>query len=83
MIKITAYLSADGAIHRYEKSALEKDEDLLGEELDGLLKMFELDISKSSEYKALLTIMGKKIELRSCLRNILSILEHSEKENDD
>lgn len=75
-----AYLSADGALHLNEKDAKERDENMLGEALDGLLKLFELDISRSQEYKALLCIMKKRAALAAAIAEIRVVLEHGESE---
>lgn len=78
MKEITAYLAADGSIHASEEKAKAKDDDLLGEELDGLLKMFNLDITRNQEYKALLHVMKSRDALAKTMREIVRIIEHSE-----
>lgn len=79
MKEINAYLCADGLIFADEDKAKSHDDDLLGQELDGLLKLFEFDgnhVTRNDEYKALMRIMKKRNELASQLRLILKILDH-------
>lgn len=78
MKTIEAYQCADGSIHDDEKKAMAHDDDLLGAELDGLLKMFELDITRNQEYKALILVMKKRKELETTLASIVQILQHKE-----
>jgi hypothetical protein len=80
MKEITAYQCSDGLIFSSEEKAAAHDEDLLGQELDGLLRLFELDITKNQEYKALICAMKKRKELKSALTLILKIIKHSENE---
>ena len=78
MRQITAYLSADGVFHVDEKSAIARDEDLLGQELEGLLRLFNLDITRNQEYKALLHAMKNRAAFTSAIREVLQIIEHGE-----
>lgn len=82
MKEVTAYLSADGALHASEKSAKDKDDDLLGQELDGLLRLFKLDITRNQEYKALIGVMNNRAELEKSIRVILQILDHKDTEQE-
>lgn len=75
MREITAYQCADGSIHESERHAIAHDEDLLGQELDGLLRLFELDITRQQEYRALLGVMKKRNELSKAIHTIAKILE--------
>lgn len=78
MQEITAYQCADGSIHSDEDKARAHEEDLLGQELDGLLRLFKLDISRSQEYRALLAAMKERKELFKACRAVVQILEHAE-----
>lgn len=80
MREITAYQAADGSIHTTEKSSVEKDDDLLGKELDGLLQLFNLDLARSQEYKALVYVMKNRDELLKATHAIVRIIEHGEGE---
>lgn len=63
MKEITAYKISDGRLFEDERKADAAQEDLIGEELDGLLKLFELDITRTQEHKALLKVLNKKAVL--------------------
>jgi len=78
MREITAYQSADGKLHTNEKAAIDADENLLGEELDGLLRLFKLDIGRHTEYRGILAAMKNRAELLAACRSIVRILEHGE-----
>ena len=82
--EITAYQCSDGSLHAREENAKAHDDDLLGMELDGLLKMFRFDgsVTRNMEYRALVDIMKDRAELLKVLRGIVKILEHSESEGD-
>ena len=75
MREITAYQCADGSIHESERHAMAHDEDLLGQELDGLLRLFDLDITRQQEYRAILGVMKKRGELSKAVRTIAKILD--------
>jgi hypothetical protein len=76
MRTIEAYQCSDGLIYDDEDKAKAHDDDLLGQELDGLLRLFELQLPRSQEYKSLLCVMKKRKELLSAVVLITAILEH-------
>ena len=79
MLQIEAYKCSDGSIFECEEAANAHDEDLLGQELDGLLKLFEFGglLTRIDENRALLRLMGKnRRELEKSLFLILQILQH-------
>ena len=78
MKELTAYQCSDGAIFIDDRNAKAHEEDLLGQEIDGLLKLYGLDISRNQEYKGCLSVMGKRQELKEAAAAILVILNHSE-----
>lgn len=78
MIEISAFKCSDGAIFECEDKAKEYEDDLLGQELDGLLRLFELNIGRHEEYKALIRVMNKRKELKEATSLILKILNHAE-----
>jgi hypothetical protein len=82
MLEITAYQCADGSLFLDESNAKAHEDDLLGQEIDGLLKLYGLDITRAQEYKGCLSVMGKRKELLEASRAILSILTHT-KEGED
>ena len=77
MREIFAYECADGKIFKDEKKATAHDDDLLGAEIDGLLKLYALDISRNQEFKGCLSAMAKRESLRASVSKILEILNHS------
>ena len=76
MIEISAYKCCDGMMFEDEEKAREHEDDLLGQELEGLLRLFDLDISRNQEYKALLSVMKKREELLKSIVAISNILNH-------
>lgn len=82
MRTVEAYQSADGALHLSEKDAKARDDDLLGEALDGLFLMFELDVSRSQQHKAILCLMKKREALAQSIAEIAKVLAHVEQTED-
>lgn len=82
MREIHAYQCADGSLFTDESKAKAHDDDLLGQEIDGLLKLYCLDITRNQEYKGCLSVMGKRKELLEASRAILSLLTHNEQGED-
>mgnify|MGYP000954804026 CR=1 FL=1 len=76
MIEISAFQCSDGTIFECENKAKEHEDNLLGQELDGLLRLFELNIGRHEEYKALIRVMNKRKELKEAATLILKILNH-------
>ncbi len=77
MKEIYAYQCSDGAIFTDDRKAKAHEEDLLGQEIDGLLRLYSLDITRNQEYKGCLSVMGKRQELAKAAAAILAILHHS------
>jgi hypothetical protein len=78
MIEINAYQCADGSIFTCEKQAKAHDDDLLGQEIDGLLRLYALDITRNQEFKGCLSVMGKREELKNAALALLTVLNHCE-----
>jgi hypothetical protein len=78
MREISAYQCSDGALFTDENKAKAHEEDLLGQELDGLLRLFELDISRNQEFKGILSAMKRREEVKTAAAAILAILNHSQ-----
>ena len=74
MIEISAYKCCDGMMFEDEEKAREHEDDLLGQELEGLLRLFDLDISRDQEHKAILSVMDKRMELLEAVEAISNIL---------
>jgi hypothetical protein len=80
MQEINAYQCSDGALFTDEKKAKAHEDDLLGQEIDGLLKLYRLDISRNQEFKGCLSVMGKRQELKEAAAAILAILNHTQED---
>lgn len=78
MKEITAYQCSDGAVYESEEKAKAHEEDLLGKELNGLLRLFELDLTRNQEYTGILKTMKKRKELKTAAALILQIIEHGD-----
>lgn len=78
MLEITAYQCSDGSVFTNESKARAHDDDLLGQEIDGLLRLYCLDITRNQEFKGCLSVMGKREELKEAITTILSILNHGD-----
>lgn len=76
MREITAYQCSDGSLHMDEDKARAHEDDLLGQELDGLLRLFALDITSVQEHRGLLRVMQNRKDLRVSLIAILKSLDH-------
>lgn len=81
MREITAFLCSDGSVFQDERRAKSHEEDLLGQEIDGLLRLYSLDITRSEEFKGCLAAMKNRAELKKSVSAILLILEHGENDN--
>lgn len=75
LTEITAYRCSDGSIHQDEAKASAHEDDLLGQELDGFLRLFELDITRNQEFKGILCAMKKRTDLLASAKLIINILE--------
>lgn len=78
MKAIEAYQCSDGAIFIDDRDAQSHQDDLLGQELDSLLKLFKLDITRNQEYKSLLQLMNNRQELLKSIEEIARIIRFSE-----
>jgi hypothetical protein len=78
MITIEAFQVSDGRIFADEDTAKQAQDDIIGEELDGLLKMFDLDITRPQQHRALLLVMKNRKELLNTLRTLVAHLDHEE-----
>ena len=61
-----------------EDKAIAHDNDILGQELDGLLKLAEIDITRNAEYKALLKWISNRKELIKSIDLLHAILHHGD-----
>ena len=81
MKTIEAYQSADGRIFNDERQAIAADDDIIGQELDQLVhRIMCMDPGHSAMFKGVASALKKKKELLTCLRCIVSVLEHESDE---
>ena len=78
MKTIEAYQSSDGKLFIDERECAKHQDDIIGADIDGLLMMFELDISRNQQFKAALCVMKKRDTLKTVLSQLLAHLEHGE-----
>lgn len=83
MLKITAYKCSDGAIFENEKRAKTHQDDLTGAEIEKLLKLFQLELTRSQEFKGVLAAMKNQDEFLKQLKAVLFTLEHDAEEKED
>lgn len=76
IIEMRCFKTFDGRLFEDEKQAKAHADDILGEELDGLLKMFHLDITRTQEYKALLALMKNRDGLQNTIARLHAILSY-------
>ena len=76
MREITAYQCSDGSLHTDEDKARAHEDDLLGQEIDGLLRLFALDITRVQEHRGILRVMQNRKDLRVSILAILKSLDH-------
>lgn len=76
MREIVCFKTYDGELFEDENAAIEHAENLLGEQLDGLLKLFNLDITRNQEYKALIQLLKRKPELKPAIAAINALLDY-------
>lgn len=70
------YKTFDGLLFEDENKAKAHEDDILGQELDGLLKLAEIGITRNAEYKALLKWMNNRKELTKAIDLLHTILHH-------
>lgn len=71
---VVCYQTCDGKLFESEEKAKAHVDDLLGEELDGLFKLARIDIERSRQMKALLTLMNDRKALKQSIDALHSIL---------
>lgn len=76
MREIHAYKCADGSIFENEAKAKAHEDDLIGQELDGFLMLFELDITRNQQFKGVLAAMKKRAAVLNAAKMIIHILEN-------
>lgn len=83
MKTIEAYQSSDGQLFTDAVQCRKHQDDIIGADIDGLLQMFELDISRNQQFKAVLCVMKKRDSLTYVLRELLEHLEHDDEREEE
>ena len=72
--EITAYKTIDGAIFDDHDDAVKHMKDLLGQELDGLMRLSKITLTRTDEYKLITGWMAQEKELKKAINAIYKIL---------
>lgn len=80
MKTIEAYQASDGTLFNCEDKAKQYEDDLLGQELDQLLKLFQFGgkLTRNDEHRGLMCLMNNRKELKQSVEVILNILNENE-----
>lgn len=74
--EIEAYKTPDGKIFESEDDANKHYTDLLGEELDGLMRLGKLNITRTDEYKLIVGWINQPKELKKAINAIYKLLNN-------
>jgi hypothetical protein len=74
--EVECYKTADGRIFEDEDKAKAHAMDLVGMELDGLFLLSGLDITRSQQYKAQLTLLGKEKETAEIINRLHALINY-------
>lgn len=77
---VECYQTYDGKIFTNGVEAKARADDILGEELEGLLGIAELDITRTQEFKAILAWMKDRERLTKIIDNLYAILHFEDEE---
>ena len=72
--EITAYKTVDGKVFEDQDDAQKYMEDLLGEELDGLMRLSKIALTRTDEYKLIMGWIAQEKELKKAINSIYKIL---------
>ena len=72
--EITAYKTIDGTLFNDYDDAKKHMKDLLGQELDGLLRLSKITLTRNDEYKLIMGWVEQEKELRESVNAIYNIL---------
>ena len=73
-IETSAYKTPDGSIFEDEDKAIKHYDDLLGEELDGLMRLSRINLTRTDEYKLIVGWMAQPKELRKAINSIYKLV---------
>ena len=72
--EVTAYKTADGSLFDDYDDAKKHMDDLLGQELDGLMRLSKIALTRTDEYKLIMGWMTQEKELKKAINAIYNIL---------
>lgn len=75
---VECFKTQDGRIFEDYRKAKEHAADLLGQELDGLLKLAQMDVTRNTEYRAIMAWMNNRAELKAAIDKLHAILNFGE-----
>jgi len=78
MKTVEAFECVDNKLFTDKRKAQEHEADLLGQEVEKLLKLYELDTPRHREVKGCLAVLDKRQALLACAWEIIGILTHCE-----
>ena len=76
--EITAYQTPDGEIFTDENKADKHYSDLLGEQLDGLMRLSKIQLKRTDEFKLIMGWIDQPDELKKAICKIHSIIKFNE-----
>lgn len=80
---VECFQTQDGRLFEDPRKAEEHADDLLGQELDGLLKLARMDITRNTEYRALMAWMGNRTDLKAAIDKLYLILNFGEERTNE
>lgn len=78
MFETTAYKTPDGQFFDDEDEAIKHYKDLLGEELDGLMRLSKIPITRTDEFKLIMGWIDQPKELKKAINAIHALLNLEE-----
>lgn len=76
--EIAAYKTPDGLLFEDEEKAINHYRDLLGEQLDGLMRLSKISLSRSDEYKLIIGWIDQPKELKKAINAIYALLDFND-----
>ena len=72
--EITAYKTVDGTIFEDLDAAKKHMQDMLGEELDALMRLSKITLTRNEVYKLIVGWIEQEKELKKCINSIYKVL---------
>lgn len=74
MFETKAYKTPDGKFFENEDKAIAHYHDLIGQELDGLMRLSKINLSRTDEYKLIMGWIAQPKELKKAINAIHALL---------